>query len=398
LTHTHQSLLAASLRDRAVWDAFRATGEAEQAGEDLAPVVEAIREYYDADAAATFVDTGILATALRAKTADPKRLKAFDSTLEALRASDVSVDNAWRVSRELTRRRVGEKLAVGLLQGHARADIDAQIVEYLALTDEQEDDRLDWDGQFLRPDSGGGDRVPVLPSALNDRLRGGLLPGHHMTVFGRPEVGKSALALTIGVGAANKGHETLYLGNEDPPRDLMLRALQIFANASADDVAGNLDEVLKVARRRGAARLRFHSLAPGSLGEIERLVRKYRPRLVVLDQLRNISTGKTENLTQTLDKAAQGLRAIGKRHGASVVSVTQAGDSARNKAVLDDGDVDSSNTGVSAGCDVLVGIGATADMRGAGKRMLTLCKNKLGGIHEHFPVTLDPLTLRIKND
>jgi KaiC/GvpD/RAD55 family RecA-like ATPase len=220
-----------------------------------------------------------------------------------------------------------------------------------------------------------------------------------MTVFARPEIGKSAFAINVAVMAASRGKaRVLYLSNEDPVRDLMLRALVRFNGVPHDEVLKDLHGAVLRARQYGADRIVFRDMAPGSLAEVDRLVRRYKPDLLIVDQMRNMGTGKTgENMTQRLDSVAQGLRNIGKRNACAVLSVTQAGDSARDKAILDDGDVDNSNTGVSAGCDVLIGIGATAIMREAGERRLCIIKNKLGGSHGYADVRLDPLTLAFRD-
>ena len=50
------------------------------------------------------------------------------------------------------------------------------------------------------------------------------------------------------------------------------------------------------------------------------------------------------------------------------------------------GDVDSSNTGIPGACDVLLGVGATDQQKAQGSRVLSLSKNKSGGVHDNFPV------------
>jgi hypothetical protein len=395
---THHTMVAGAIRARDVYDAYLASGEVEHQPEDLTPIWRAIRAYYEADPSATSCDALALRASCVENLRDPKRREAVGATLERLVDAPASLPHTRTLARSLRLRRIGERLATSLLSAPDDEATGALIGEYQdAASDGGEEDLPQWDDSTLRPGER-GDRVPMLPSSLNSRLRGGLLPGHQLTIFARPEVGKSALALTIAVGAAYKGHRVLYLGNEDPVRDLMMRALAAWTRQTTDAVERDLPAALATAKARGADRLRFASMAPGSLAEIERLVRRYKPRLLIVDQLRNIRTGERgDSLTTTLDKAQQGVRNLGKRYGLSTVTVTQAGDSARNKVVLDDGDVDSSNTGVSAGCDVLLGIGCNDDMRGANQRMLTLCKNKLGGTHGYFSVALDPVSLRFDN-
>lgn len=396
---THHALLAAALLDREAYEALRTSGEAEHIYDDLIPIWEAVNDYYQTDLEATHIDLALLRGRVDTLTHDPKRREALQKALGSLSSVDTSVGNARNLARLLGKRRVGERLATGLLTGGKDEEVSALMAEYQRMGIEDDADEIPaWTSDVIIP--GGADRaqrIPIGPQALNTKLRGGALPGHHITIFARPEVGKSALALSIAARAAHRGHKVLYLGNEDPIRDLMTRALQIFAKRSTEEVLSDLEGSLEIARKAGASNLLFRAMSPGSLVEIDRLCRKYKPRLLVIDQMRNLSAGKHENMTQKLDQIAQGARALAKVHQCTVISVTQAGDSARNRAVLDDGDVDNSNTGIPAACDALIGIGCTPDLRSANQRILSFCKNKIGGCNDHVTVRFDPHTLRITN-
>lgn len=396
---THFSLLAASMRDRDVWDAFDASGEAAKAPEDLAPFVEAVRAFYTTDPNVRAVEPSLIGAATAGITRDPKRKEAMRATLAALTSAAVSVPNVKAAMRAVQSRRVGEALATKLLipSKDGPTEIAALMDEYIGLQSAGErDDSPDWSAEALA-DVLGEATVPIYPRSIGQRLRGGLRPGHHMIVFARPEMGKTALALHMAVMAASRKANVLYCTNEDAVRDLMMRSLMLFNRQSFEWTEKNTGQAIMVARGFGADRIRFHDMAPGALAEVDRMVRKTRPDFVVIDQLRNMAGGKTENMTQKLDSLAQGARNIGKRHGCAVLSLTQAGDSARNKAVLDDGDVDNSNTGISAGCSVLIGMGATPAMMEAGERRLTFIKNKLGGAHGYADVRFDPLTLAFRD-
>ena len=109
----------------------------------------------------------------------------------------------------------------------------------------------------------------------------------------------------------------------------------------------------------------------------------------MLDQLRNLNMGQ-ENYVLKLEEAATQARTWAKKYSCVVVSVTQAGDSASGKAVLDLGDVDYSNTGIPAQADVMIGIGASEAQRQAGEVMISLPKNKVSGCHEWFACTTEP--------
>jgi hypothetical protein len=97
-----------------------------------------------------------------------------------------------------------------------------------------------------------------------------------------------------------------------------------------------------------------------------------------------------DNYVLKLEEAATQARTWAKKYSCVVVSVTQAGDSASGKAVLDLGDVDYSNTGIPAQADVMIGIGASEAQRNAGEVMISLPKNKVSGCHEWFACTTEP--------
>jgi RecA-family ATPase len=149
-----------------------------------------------------------------------------------------------------------------------------------------------------------------------------------------------------------------------------------------------------LAREMGYDNLVLASLTPGTPKEIERLIIDHKPDVVVMDQLRNLLVGE-ENFTRSLERSAQIVRALGKKHNALVLSVTQAGDSASGKSILDMGDVDSSNTGIPAQADVMIGIGMSRDDELQGRRVLSLPKNKAGGNHDSFPVRVDLARSRV---
>jgi hypothetical protein len=106
----------------------------------------------------------------------------------------------------------------------------------------------------------------------------------------------------------------------------------------------------------------------------------------MVNQLRNLSMGEA-NKVIALEEAAKEARNIGKRNNCAVISVTQAGDSADGKRFLEMGDVDFSNTGIPAQCDVLLGIGADEAMLKNMERGISFPKNKVGvGNNSHDPV------------
>jgi archaellum biogenesis ATPase FlaH len=235
----------------------------------------------------------------------------------------------------------------------------------------------------------------VWPPALNEVLDGGAKPGHHILVFAPTEMGKTLFVINAVAGFLKQGLRVLYCGNEDPAADILMRLMTRLTGMTKHEIRDNPTKAEKLLGERNWSKLTLASLAPGTFKQIHDLVDKYDPRVVVLDQLRNIAVD-SENRTQALEKAATSARNLGKSKGLLVVSVTQAADSASGKTVLGRGDVDSSNVGIPGQCDLMIGIGADSSMEDQGLRILSLPKNKLSGKHTPIPVTFNYALSRIE--
>lgn len=220
--------------------------------------------------------------------------------------------------------------------------------------------------------------------SLDAKLGDGLMRGHTVLVFARPEMGKSLLAINIARALAEQGLRGIYFENEEPSSITRQRLLCSIANCTKQ-------ELKRVNRSKYAEvvhNITVHQLTPGTLGEIEALSRGY--DWVIVNQLRNLSY-RDSNKVVALEELAKGMRAIASRNNLLAIQVTQAGDSAEGKRVLTMGDVDFSNTGIPAAMDLMIGIGMDTDTT----RCLSLPKNKIGGDHSNTLIKIDPQRSRV---
>lgn len=399
-------LVASFIRDRAAFDRVAAHLADTDLTEQAKIIVKGIEDYYTLDPEAKHVDPELLSNAVCRGLSNPKHQTMFAGLIKELSDLEVSPANVVQDFIAVRRSSVGSKLATLLAAGSDLDKVRPVLEEYdqwakAETVEDQVSEILHGTSvlEIVTRRTQNGGLVKLLPKALNERIDGGLLRGHHAVVFARPEVGKSMFVINAIRGFLNQGLTVLYVGNEDPLDDIVLRMVACIADLTKHEVIDNPIRADQLARERGYDKLILVGMAPGTVREIEELVVEYKPDVVVVDQLRNLAgVGKSDNFTQKLEQVSSGLRAIGKRNGCVMLSVTQAGDSASGKSVLDMGDVDSSNTGIPATADLMIGIGMSDEDEAFGRRVISLPKNKPGGVHTNFPVLVDPQKSRIRSE
>ena len=362
-----------------------------------------IEEYYQRDDEATSVEQDLLIGLINATVSNDKHKDRFKQLIEEAYAVDTSTANTNDMILQAKRSEVGDKLAVKLVN---REDVDEELAEYNHLHGLISlDEWLTGDTNVLT----GADARGVLsylstqqgtfklrPSRLAEAIEEGLMEGHAIVIFATPEMGKSAFGVTNACGWAMDGKKVAYFINEDPEKLIQLRCISCLSGMTKLEMYENPDKALALAERRGLHNITIIPLYPGTLPEIEAFIEKYEPDVVVVDQLRNLKV-KSENRTGQLEAAAQGIRDLGKKYNLLTMAFTQAGDSARDKAILDMGDVDSSKTGVASACDLMIGIGATQEHAASNIRVFSLVKNKVSGWHGSFPARINPFLSRYSN-
>jgi archaellum biogenesis ATPase FlaH len=387
------------MRSRSAYDSLASSTAPAEFDELVKPVWGAVSDYYGRDSKAQSVDVELIAKIAGVSHLNPKRGREMEALVRELWNEEVSVANVQGYIEQTIRDRAGMALASALAGRRPDDELQPALDAFLSARTPVEcdaDEDTGWAGVLAKASDPAG-RLLVSPRILNQYLRGGVVRGHNITIFGRPESGKSALAITFACGFARRGLRVLYIGNEDPIQEVMVRVMSNLTDKTADEMALDPAKYEAEALKAGAANMVLKETAPGTMKEIERLVKIHKPDVIVIDQLRNITIGgKVGSYTELLDKNAQGVRALGKRYGMVTISVTQAGDSANGRPILDMGDVDSSNTGIPGAADLMIGVGVTESLDMAGQRMLTLCKNKIGVVRPSVVVSLDAFRSKLK--
>lgn len=394
-------LLAAALRSRANFDLISLYISLTKYSRQFQIVWDYVLSYYQRDQEAQQVQLEILTALITENVRNDKHSRQFIDMLEEAAAVDVSEANVRQVVLNAKKREVADELALCLTNDKEHDELLALYSDLKQLTDLDELaelgvvqlDMLNI-ADMLAEEGDTSDRLTVYPRAINDRLGGGVKGGHHIVVYARPETGKTALCISIACGFARQGAAGLYLGNEDRPQDMMIRCMSNLIGWTRTQILDDTTEAARLAIEAGLNNIRMISMAPGTPRQIEEFIKKYGPRWVIIDQLRNVAV-KSDSRVNQLEMAATMARNLGKKYNCVMVSVTQAGDSASDKEVLDMGDVDFSNTGIPAQADLMIGMGVTPALYQQGVRMLSLPKNKIGGDHSHFAVRINPFLSRV---
>jgi archaellum biogenesis ATPase FlaH len=368
---------------------------------DLTPPVqfwwELIKEWYNRDPASRFIDRDVLSRLGEDRIKNPKHR---DTLLGAIRDAGAvgSPSNVAVAVLELKRHNVGHDLAAAIV-----AKDTEKVNGLLPLYNElltatslrrkaTREDARDW--TELDEVVGTGNRVFVAPRKLNDRLAGGALPGHHIVVFGRPEVGKSTFAINAVAGFLHHKQRVLYIGNEDNINVIKARTRNRLADMTPEQVDANKAEANRRAAEKADGRLSMVHLHKGTMDDVEREIEKIEPTVVILDQIRNVEA-KADGLTQKLEMNGQAFRRILSTYNIIGMSITQAypGDHNRPPKIwLDMDDIESSRTGLPGTADLIVGVGGDDAMLARNQRALSLSKNKLSSApnaHEGVIVEFD---------
>ena len=395
---TEQDILAACIVDRNAYETFQLHATTDE----LTPLGQhwmgRIGSYYSRDGEASGCDIKLLKT-LGLQSAGPQHAETLEGYYDSLPVVGASSQNIVASVLEYQRGQAGLQLAALLSNPGTATDKVRELVERYTdllvacetglqkLNYVELDDLEDiYDPSMI---------IPLFPKKIMEKklLGGGAMPGHHILIFGRPEAGKSLFSIHQACGIANSGRKVLYCGNEESVKTHTVRAACNLANRNLSDYSSNSKEIVEIARKRGLENITFLDMDPGTLPELEMALRDVQPDAFVVDQVAGLEIGDS-NPVNAVQKAARGVRTLGKRYGAVSISVGQAGDRTERAGQLPPtwlsmSDVYGSRTGVPAQVDLMFGLGYDEDMWATDVRAVSMPKNKLGGSHEGFKIRVD---------
>lgn len=335
----------------------------------------------------------------------------YDALFSSLVQSPITPDVGLGIVRQLRNRKVAMELseiAFKVAQGTESLEhLNDFYVKSVNKDDHQQDQELPLSSVSL-------DLNEIIESSyaeqglrwrlqcLNKSL-GSLRPGDFGFIFARPETGKTtflASECTNFLGGTSR--PVIWFNNEEQGAKVMLRIYQAYFGVTTAQLLANQKKYREAFLAQTAGRFFLFDSAIIERGQVERIVKKLNPQIVIYDQIDKIRGFSSDREDLRLGAIYQWARELAKGSHASI-GVCQADGQAENVRYLTMEHVANAKTAKQAEADWILGIGKSHEMEKA--RFFNISKNKLLGDkdsipdlrHGRFEVLLEPSIARYQD-
>ena len=255
-------------------------------------------------------------------------------------------------------------------------------------------------------------RKPGLRWRLNtlNRMLGSLRAGDFGFIFARPETGKTTfLASETTYMAQQLGEDqgpVLWLNNEEQHNKVKIRCFQAALGATLAQINSNPQAARNAFLQATKGKHQIVQTAgPITKELVEKVIQKYKPSLVIYDQIDKIHGFKADREDLIMGAIYLWARELAKVYQHAAIGVCQADGSGEGQRWLTMANVANAKTAKQAEADWILGIGKTNDPGYEFVRFLHLSKNKLAGDEDSDPtlrhgkreVIIDPNVARYKD-
>lgn len=224
-------------------------------------------------------------------------------------------------------------------------------------------------------------RNPGLRWRLNalNRSLGSLRKGDFGFIFARPETGKTTfLASEVSYMAEHSERPVLWINNEEVHEKVKSRVYQASLGVTLEQLLSNTQKYNEEYNKRLGGKILMPRNISFSKKEIEKYCARFKPSLIVIDQIDKITGFAADREDLLLGAIYQWARELAKLYG-PVIGVCQADGSGENQRWLTMGNVANAKTSKQAEADFILGIGTIHDSGWERVRFLNISKNKLTG-------------------
>ena len=333
------------------------------------------------------------------------KIEYYTGVFEAIQANQASEDSAVELIEGL--QRVSQLRELSLLAYDAsegRAKLESVVKKLEGLSTKEGSDEDSTEIIFTSDDLGelvaSSHTVEGLRFRLGslNKALGSLRKGDFGFCFARPETGKTTfLASEVTWMAQQAEGPVLWLNNEEQSNKVMLRCYQATLNLTLTelmrDIKGNNDKFQDLIK----GRLKIVDIVSASKLQIEKLIDKHQPSLIVFDQIDKVRGFDNDREDLRLGAIYIWARELAKRF-CPIIGVCQADGSGEGQRWLTMANVANAKTSKQAEADWILGIGKVNDVGYENLRYMHLSKNKLIGDkdsdpnmrHGRFETLIDP--------
>jgi len=221
----------------------------------------------------------------------------------------------------------------------------------------------------------------------------GVGPGNLVIVFARPEVGKTAFWVSLVAGPkgfAEQGALVHAFINEEPAVRTQMRAINCFTGLNREQVSEDIPKTHEEWKKI-KDNIKMIDTVDWTIQDIDSHCEKYKPDIIIIDQLDKINVSGTYARTdERLRAVYTSAREIAKRRDCVVLAISQASADAHNRNSISFDMMENSKTGKAAEADLIIGIGSNTMTDPTNvARILNVSKNKITGWHGDPSVVID---------
>ncbi len=349
------------------------------------------------------------AVGLLISTERDKDKEVYNQYVDTLFNADVGNDIIQDLLIKIKHREIADKLATvsfEFMEGHRTLEDITHIYEQFGEAKDQFEET-----KFVTDDIDEIYNQTVTKPGLRwrlgtlNRMLGSLRKGDFGFIFARPETGKTTfLASEISYFAGQAESPILWFNNEEQGQKVMTRCYQAALGVTRDEIMGDRTNAKKQYLEITKGNIRIIDDPAIYRRQVEDFCKRYRPSMVVIDQLDKIKGFDGDREDLKFGAIYQWAREIAKTY-CPVIGITQANGTGEGVKWLTMNHVSGATTSKQAEADFIIGIGKTNDTGMEYIRHINISKNKLTGDtdtdprlrHGRADVRIDPEIARYKD-
>jgi len=320
--------------------------------------------------------------------------------LENIEKCDAGITSTVQLINALRRTRILKKISVlsyEIADGRGTEAIQSELnslIESYGTGNEPIDSAVETSQDFVNDDLDSLINETINTPGLRWRLDtlnkmlGSLRKGDFGFVFARPETGKTTfLASEVTYMAEQLTDDSgpiLWLNNEEQGSKVMLRCYQASLGVDLSALYSNIASHKQKFTENTKSKIKLYDSGIINKKTVENLCQKYKPSLIIFDQLDKITGFENDREDLKLGAIYQWARELAKQY-CPVVAVCQADGSGEGVRWLTMANVANAKTAKQAEADFILGIGKVNDPGYDNLRFLHLSKNKLMGDSDTIP-------------